>query len=285
MTKRIISVFACLILISTSACSKSYLNNNIIGADVQSHSDIKVIDINLTEEAYGIGVDKEHTDLLEAINSALSDIKADGTYDEIISHYETEFVPEPVETAKLDSSKDQLVVATTSDFPPFDYEKDGQAYGIDKELIKEIADRLGKELVLVDVNFDIMFLTVSDHKADACIAGITITDERKKYIDFSDPYYIDGLQVAVRTDNTDFDNCKTVEDINNVFATKDSSYKVAVEANTTGEDFIQLNNAGLTIDSCPDQADCIDKLNLGKVDCVIGDAGVLKYLLTEEIED
>ncbi len=280
MKNRIISTAICALLIFTTACSNGGSVDNIIGADAADSNAVKMIDIYLTTEPYGIGITKEHPDLVDQINRALEDMKADGTFDEIISHYETEVEPEPVESSSKDITKDQLIVATTGDFPPFDYEIDDKYYGIDKELIKEIASRLGKELVLVNVNFDIMFISVSEHKADACIAGITITDERKEFVNFSDPYYIDGLQIAVQADNKDFDECKSAEDIVEVLKSKGSDYKVSVEANTTGEEYVKEQGLNVNVDICPIQETCLDKLKSGSIDCVIGDAAVLKYLIS-----
>ena len=91
----------------------------------------KVIDIDLTNEEYAFGVDKTQPELLEKTNAFIEKIKGDGTLDKICDKYFGSGEPEAVESAKLDSSKDQLVVATNAAFEPFEYTKGDSYYGID----------------------------------------------------------------------------------------------------------------------------------------------------------
>ena len=89
----------------------------------------KVIDIDLTDEEYAFGVDKNQPELLEQTNAFIQKIKDDGTLDEICDKYFGSGEPEGVESAELDSSKDQLVVATNAAFEPFEYTKGDTCYG------------------------------------------------------------------------------------------------------------------------------------------------------------
>lgn len=81
----------------------------------------KVIDIDLTNEEYAFGVDKEQPELLDEVNDFIASIKEDGTLDEICNKYFSDGEPEAVKSAKLDTTKDQLVVATNAAFEPFEY--------------------------------------------------------------------------------------------------------------------------------------------------------------------
>ena len=83
----------------------------------------KVIDIDLTNEEYAFGVDKNQPELLEKTNEFIAKIKSDGTLDEICKKYFSDGEPEAVKSATLDTSKDQLVVATNAAFEPFEYTK------------------------------------------------------------------------------------------------------------------------------------------------------------------
>ena len=114
----------------------------------------KVIDIDLTNEEYAFGVDKTQPELLEKTNAFIEKIKGDGTLDKICDKYFGSGEPEAVESAKLDSSKDQLVVATNAAFEPFEYTKGDSYYGIDMEIAKLLDDELGKELVIENMDFD-----------------------------------------------------------------------------------------------------------------------------------
>ena len=269
-------------------CSCSLLNDskNVLGTDIEEgNSNIKVIDITLTDEPYGIGVNKEEPELLEDINNCLSKMYEDGSMDEIFSHYSYgSTMPSPVESAKYDETKDQLIVATTGDFAPFDYDIDGKSYGIDKEIVANIAQSLGKELVLVNTNFDIMFMSVYEHKSDICIAGITINDARKKYVDFTDPYYNAGLKIAVKNNNTLFDGAQNPEDIEKILTEKGNEITVGVEAQTTSQYYCQgskeygFDGISVNVNQYESLDDCIDRLKKDEIDAVIGDGAVLEYL-------
>ena len=91
----------------------------------------KVIDINLTDEEYAFGVDKNQPELLEKVNEFIDKIKKDGTFDEVCDKYFGDGEPMAVASATEDSSKDQLVVATNAQFEPFEYKKGDSYYGID----------------------------------------------------------------------------------------------------------------------------------------------------------
>ena len=243
----------------------------------------KTIDINLTEEDYGIGVDKDQPELLAAVNSFIKEYEANGKFKEICEHY-AGGEPVGIRSQERNASRDQLVVATTGDFKPFDYVDGELNYGIDKEYVAALADYLGKELVLEYVNFDIMFMTVARHKADICIAGITINDARKKYVDFSDPYYHAGQIVATTGKNTLFDGAQNAADVEKIFYEQGKDLRVAVESMTIGQYYCEGNSEfgykgfPVTLSTCATLEDCLEELERGNVDVVIGDAAVLKYL-------
>ena len=195
----------------------------------------KVIDIELTQEEYAFGVDKDQPELLEKTNEFIKKIKDDGTFDKICNKYFGDGTPEGVKSAELDDSKDQLVVATNASFEPFEYKKGDTYYGIDMEIAKALADYLGKELVISNMDFDAVCLSVGQHKADIAMAGLTIKEDRKEHVNFSDAYYSASQKIIVTSDNTEFDSCKTAEDIEAILDKKDSKVKVGVQNGTTGK--------------------------------------------------
>ena len=195
----------------------------------------KVIDIDLTNEEYAFGVDKTQPELLEQTNTFIQKIKDDGTLDAICAKYFGDGEPEAVESAELDSSKDQLVVATNAAFEPFEYTKGDQYYGIDMEIAKLLADELGKELVIQNMDFDAVCLSVGQQKCDIAMAGLTIKPDREEYVAFSDSYYKASQKLIVPSDNTEFDECKTADDVNAILNAKDSSSKIGFQTGTTGQ--------------------------------------------------
>lgn len=204
-----------------------------------SSNTAKVIDIDLTDEQYAFGVDKTQPELLEKTNAFIEKIKGDGTLDEICDKYFGSGEPEAVESAKLDSSKDQLVVATNAAFEPFEYTKGDSYYGIDMEIAKLLADELGKELVIENMDFDAVCLSVSQQKCDIAMAGLTINEEREEYVTFTDSYYSASQRLIVPSDNTTFDDCKTADDVAALLAKTEKSDKIGVQAGTTGQYYVE----------------------------------------------
>ena len=186
----------------------------------------KVIDIDLTNEEYAFGVDKTQPELLEKTNAFIEKIKGDGTLDKICDKYFGSGEPEAVESAKLDSSKDQLVVATNAAFEPFEYTKGDSYYGIDMEIAKLLADELGKELVIENMDFDAVCLSVSQQKCDIAMAGLTINEEREEYVTFTDSYYSASQRLIV-------------DDVAALLAKTEKSDKIGVQAGTTGQYYVE----------------------------------------------
>lgn len=203
--------------LSLAACGSSSSKNETTGASGEtaagSANTAKVIDVDLTSEEYAFGVDKTQPELLEQTNTFIQKIKDDGTLDAICAKYFGDGEPEAVESAELDSSKDQLVVATNAAFEPFEYTKGDQYYGIDMEIAKLLADELGKELVIQNMDFDAVCLSVSQQKCDIAMAGLTINEERQEYVTFTDSYYQASQRLIVPSADTTFDECKTADEV------------------------------------------------------------------------
>lgn len=233
MIKRLLSWAMVIVSVfSLCACGKK----EIVGGDAgtaDEEAGIKIVSTLLSEEPYGIGVDKDKPELLTKVNAFIAESKENGTLDEIIDRYLNGGEPKAVTPAEPNANRDQLMVASTVDFEPFEYGEVGKYYGIDMEIAEALAEYLGKELVIVNSSFEAMFLAVKQHKCDICIGGITITDERKELMDFSEPYFVTGLCLAVPVDNTEFDNAKTATDVEMILKSKDKDAVVGVENLTT----------------------------------------------------
>ena len=195
----------------------------------------KVIEIELTSEEYAFGVDKTQPELLTKANEFIAEIKANGTFDEVCNNYFGNGTPVKVESAALDESKDQLVVATNAAFEPFEYTEGDSYLGIDMEIAALFAEYLGVELVIQNMDFDAVCLSVGQQKCDIAMAGLTIKEDRKEYVDFTDPYYSASQKLIVTSDNTEFDACTDVAGIEAILSSKDSKTKVGVQNGTTGQ--------------------------------------------------
>lgn len=208
-------------------------NTNEAGSG--SAAKVKIIDIDLTEEEYAFGVDKTQPELLEQVNAFIDEIKGNGQFDEICNHYFGDGTPVAVKSAALDESKDQLVVATNAAFEPFEY-MDGEDYlGIDMEIADALAKKLGKELVVMNMDFDAVCLSVGQQKCDIAMAGLTVKEERKEYVNFSTSYYNAAQKLIVAASDTEFDACTDAASVEAILKTKESSVKVGVQQGTTGQ--------------------------------------------------
>lgn len=208
-----------------------------------SSAKVKVIEIDLTSEEYAFGVDKTQPELLTQVNDFIAKIKEDGTFDEILNKYFGDGTPTPVTSAALDESKDQLVVATNAAFEPFEY-MDGENYlGIDMEIAALLAEELGLELVISNMDFDSVCLSVGQQKCDIAMAGLTVNEARKEYVTFSDSYYNAAQRLVVMADDTTFDACTdaaSVEAILNTYTLEDETVtKIGVQNGTTGQFYVQ----------------------------------------------
>jgi polar amino acid transport system substrate-binding protein len=113
----------------------------------------------------------------------------------------------------LDRASEQLVVATNAAFAPFEY-KDGNKFaGIDIEIMKLVADTLGLELVIEDMEFDSVVTSVGKNGIDVAAAGLSVNETRKQSVNFSETYYNAAQVLIVMEDCTDFDDCKTAEEV------------------------------------------------------------------------
>ena len=183
---------------------------------------VKVIDIPLTVEEYAFGVDKAQNDLLASVNTILAEMKADGTLDAIVAAYATGEGIKPFTSAKFDASKadKQLVVATNASFAPFEYKEGEQFAGIDMEIAAYIAEKLGLELVIMDMDFEAVVTSVGKNNVDIAMAGLTVNETRKQSVNFTESYYNAAQMLVVKEGETSFDNCKTAEDVLAALAAK-----------------------------------------------------------------
>ena len=173
----------------------------------------KVIGIDLTNENYAFGVDKAQPELLEKTNAFIDKILSNGTFDEICSRY-------------------------SSGGEPFEYTVGDSYAGIDMEIAKLLADELGKELVIDNMDFDAVCLSVGQHKCDIAMAGLTVNPDREASVTFSKTYYKASQRVVVKGDDTTFDDCKTADDVLKKLQSFDASVKIGYQNGTTGGMYI-----------------------------------------------
>lgn len=156
----------------------------------KDNSDLKILEEEFVSEEYAICIAKGNDELTDKINSALEELKADGTIKSIISNYiGEEKGKHPYKTPEgTKYSGKKLVAATNATFPPYEYYENEKVTGIDIDIITAIGDRLGMKVEIADMEFDAIINSVSSGKADVGIAGLTVTKDRLKSINFSNSY-------------------------------------------------------------------------------------------------
>jgi glutamine transport system substrate-binding protein len=160
----------------------------------------------------------------------------------------------------------QLIVATDTAFVPFEF-KQGDAYtGFDIDLWAAIAKELHLQYKLQPMDFNGVIPGLQTHNIDAAIAGITIRDDRKKAVDFSDPYYDSGLSILVNANNT---TIKSAQDL--------SGKTVAVKTGTSSVDFLKSQVPGAKLTLFPNIDNVYLELVTGRVDAAMYDTPNVQY--------
>lgn len=248
----------------------------------------KVIEIDLTNEEYAFGVDKTQPELLEDVNEFIAEIKENGKFEEICNKYFGDGEPTAVTSAEFDADKDQLVVATNAAFEPFEYTKGDKYYGIDMEIAALLAEHLGKELVINNMKFDSVCLSVGQQKCDIAMAGLTVKPDREEYVTFSDSYYTASQKLIVRSDDTAFDACTDAASVEEILKTFDESTKIGVQNGTTGQFYVEgdeswdFDGFAVTCTGYDNGSLAVQDLLNGGINYVIIDAAPAKFI-TESI--
>lgn len=170
-------------------------------AFVEKNSDLKILEEDFAVEDYAICISKDNAELKDKINAALAELKADGTLDSITSNYigdDTKGKTPYTSPEGVDRSNGTLTMATNAAFEPYEFYQDQKVVGIDADMAQAVADKLGMELKIEDMEFDSIINAVTSGKADVGIAGMTVTETRLKSVDFSDPYTTATQVIIVR---------------------------------------------------------------------------------------
>lgn len=165
------------------------------------------------------------------------------------------------ETAELSTVEPgKLIMSTNATFPPYEMTTDsGEFEGIDIETAQAIADKLGLELQIDDMDFDAALLAVQQGKSDMVMAGVTVTDERQNVMDFTDSYAT-GIQSIIVKEDSDI---ASVDDL--------AGKKIGTQRGTTGYLYCSDDFGDENVVAYDDGLTAVQMLNNGQVDCVVID--------------
>ena len=164
---------------------------------VAANDDLKIVEGIFDTEEYAMCF-KKGNELRDEFNTALAELKEDGTLDEIMSNYIGDEVGQhPYESpADVDRSNGTLTMATNAEFEPWEYKEGTDIVGIDADISQAICDKLGYELKIEDMAFETILASVNSGKADFGAAGMTVTPAREESVDFTDTY-ANATQVVI----------------------------------------------------------------------------------------
>lgn len=165
-----------------------------------------------------------------------------------------------------------LTMATNAEFPPYEYHEGDEIVGIDAEIAAAIAEKLGMELVIEDMAFDSIIAAVQSGKADIGLAGMTVTEDRLKSINFSDSYAT-GKQVIIVPEGSDIMSADDLE-----------GKTIGVQGSTTGDLYITwdyIDDGLAEIERYNKGVDAVLALIQGKVDAVVIDNEPAKVFVAQ----
>ncbi len=173
------------------------------------------------------------------------------------------------ETAELSTVEPgKLIMSTNAAFPPYEMTTDsGEFEGIDSETAQAIADKLGLELQIDDMDFDAALLAVQQGKADMVMAGVTVTDERQNVMDFTDSYAT-GIQSIIVKEDSDI---ASVDDL--------AGKKIGTQRGTTGYLYCSDDFGDENVVAYDNGLTAVQMLNNGQVDCVVIDNAPAKEFI------
>ena len=163
-----------------------------------------------------------------------------------------------------------LIMATNAEFPPYEYHEGKDNVGIDVEIAKAVAEQMGAKFEVSDMAFDAIISAVDSGKADFGAAGMTVTEDRKKNVDFSDTYAT-SVQSVIIPENSDI---KSIDDL--------KGKKIGVQQGTTGDIYATKDYGKDAIQPFPKGVDAVLALGAGKVDAVIIDGNTAKAFVADQ---
>lgn len=169
-------------------------------------------------------------------------------------------------------NENELVMVTEAGFAPYEYYKDGKVVGVDVDIANEIAKELGKKLVIKDIAFDSIINELKSGKADFAAAGLSITEDRKKQVDFTIEYTTSNQVVVVKKDSP-------ITDIKSL-----NGKKIAVQLGTVADLYATKNFKKSEINRQKKFLVAAEAVKNNKADCIIMDQIPAQQLVSENSE-
>lgn len=192
-----------------------------------------------------------------AAEETTEDVEAEATKEEAEDAEAAEGATDAAEVTTVEPGV--LTMGTNATFPPYEYKDGDDVVGIDAEIAQAMADKLGLQLEIVDMDFDSLVASVQSGKIDMSLAGMTVTEERKQNVDFTDSYAT-GVQVIIVKEDSDIASADDLE-----------GKLIGVQQGTTGHLYCSDDFGEDNVIPYANGATAVQALLQGKVDCVVID--------------
>lgn len=249
---------------------------------------VAVAAIDLLQEDFGIAVKKGNTSLMNAVNVVIDEWLANGKMNQYMDYYsalaneekggESAVAPDGLQTSwDFGSATEVVTMYTEAGFAPYEFYKGENIVGLDVAIMSQVAVNLGKKLEVKDVVFDVVATNVANSTGDAVgAAGITINDERKQVVDFSNVYSSSTLVIV--SENGQYSSVKDLAG-KTVGVQEGTSGDLIISAakgagytyeNEDGQD-VTVTAAGATVKQYKQYALALQDLKNGRIDAILMD--------------
>ena len=280
MTKFVVSFMLVAVIIGASFA--------LVACNGDDKNYVAVAAIDLLQEDFGIAVKKGNTSLMNAVNVVIDDWLANGKMNQYMDYYsalaneekggESAVAPDGLQTSwDFGSATEVVTMYTESGFAPYEFYKGENIVGLDVAIMSQVAVKLGKKLEVKDVVFDVVATNVANSTGDAVgAAGITINDERKQVIDFSNVYASSTLVIV--SENGQYSSVKDLAG-KTVGVQEGTSGDLIISAakgagytyeNEDGQD-VTVTAVGATVKQYKQYALALQDLKNGRIDAILMD--------------
>ncbi|MFA7418365.1 MAG: ABC transporter permease subunit [Melioribacteraceae bacterium] len=241
---------------------------------LRGDKDLKLLGDTLFTVPIAMGFNQQNDQLREQFNSFFKKIKNDGVFNDMVDRWIIKGIYEMPEIPTV-KTNGTIIVGTVSDKGlPFTVIKDGKLIGFDIELTQRFAAYLGKELKFADMEFGSLIIAAASKKIDMIASTLMVTEERKKQIDFSEPYYKLGASMFALAKNIKEDNLGKLTKLDDI-----ANRKVGVYSGTVHDDFVMKKYPNADIKRYNGTTDMILALKTRKIDVSFFDLFSAKVFL------
>jgi len=256
-----------LMAVNSEKIDVTIMGNVSLPEILETNKDLGILVDDIYKNDLATGFNKENDQLREQFNTFLQTIKSNGIYDDMVDRWMVRRVME-IPDIKSSNVNGELKAGMVSDMGmPFATHKDGKLVGFDIELGSRFAASLGKSYVPVDMPFGSLIASISTNKIDIITAQMMVTEERKKQINFSEPYYSAGASVVAKKKNIALAEPGKMTKLDDI-----ADKRIGVFSGTIHDGFVAKKYPKAQIFRYDGSADMMLSLKTGKIDAAMFDA-------------